>query len=444
MVNVFTGEVTPRKEYAFRLLFEIILNDVVEFHSDREQYLCSNGPKINYSGERDLPGLSIQPHGLLSETHVQFYPADLLEWEGEKALFGINDSDLPFDVFAAAFFLSTRYEEYLPGKRDRHQRFMARNSLAVQNHFIEKPLINIWAFKLADLLEQQAPGYRFQRPVFRYIPTFDIDNAWAFKNKGFVRISGSLFRDLAAGRWKLFRKRLSVVFRFDKDPYDNYDFLLESLKKSQLEPIFFFLLQNKGKHDRSLPHHNSSYRRLILRLAKQGKVGMHPSYNSNKNPRLIKKEKDRLENIIGRKVKRSRQHYLKLTMPKTYRRLIQQGIEKDYTMGYASRPGFRASICTPYPFFDLLDNQITSLKIYPFQVMDVTLLNYRNLRALDAIAKIRTLLKQTAEVGGTFISLWHNESLSDEGHWAGWRTVYTEMIQMAVELRNGQNHPTHP
>jgi len=91
-----------------------------------------------------------------------------------------------------------------------------------------------------------------------------------------------------------------------------------------------------------------------------------------------------------------------------------------------------------------LDNQITSLKIYPFQVMDVTLLNYRNLRALDAIAKIRTLLKQTAEVGGTFISLWHNESLSDEGHWAGWRTVYTEMIQMAVELRNGQNHPTHP
>jgi hypothetical protein len=155
---------------------------------------------------------------------------------------------------------------------------------------------------------------------------------------------------------------------------------------------------------------------------------------SNKGNHQLEKEIGRLESILGHQVKSSRQHFLKISMPKTYRRLIENGIETDYTMGFASRPGFRDSICTPHLFFDILEDKQTMLKIVPFQVMDVTLLDYRNMTADEALRKIKSLLLETASVGGTFVSLWHNESLSGMGKWKGWKEVYTEMTQLAVEL----------
>jgi len=106
-------------------------------------------------------------------------------------------------------------------------------------------------------------------------------------------------------------------------------------------------------------------------------------------------------------------------------------------MGYADAPGFRASICTPYFFYDLLDEKETLFKIFPFQVMDVTLRNYKNMDSLEALDKIGCLMQEAKNVGGTFISLWHNESLSDAGQWKGWRKVYIEMTKMASTHSNG-------
>ena len=436
MVNIYTTELTPRMEYSFRLIFEILLKDEIQFFQNVHEFQESNGIKINYSKQSEIGGFHIKPQGLLSESHLQMQHPATVEWEGIIAFFPVENSFLPFDIFAASFYLVSRYEEYLPGKRDRHQRFRARESFAAMNSFLEKPIVNIWALKLAEKIEQNVPDYRFKRTKFKYIPTIDIDNAWAFKNKGFVRITLSMVKDILKGRFKVFRKRFAVVNRLEKDPYDNYDFLSDILKTFQFRPVFFFLLNKKGKYDRSLSHKNLYYRSLILQLAKQGKVGIHPSYVSNNSKKQLHTEIERLKSITGKKVKRSRQHFLKITMPATFRNLIEQGINADYSMGFASRPGFRAGIASSYYFFDVIKNKATELKIYPFQVMDVTLKDYRGFGVNDASKKIEQLMQETAKVGGTFISLWHNESLSDEGHWKGWRNVYSEMTRLAAELRN--------
>jgi hypothetical protein len=434
MIYIFSTELTDRMDYVFRLLFETILDEKIEFCQDETIYANKTGIKINYSNNQNLDGLQLNPHSLLFEKVLHPQSIEVFEWGTMKAFFGVENSFLPFDIFAASFYLVSRYEEYLPGKRDRHNRYLSRNSLACQHHFLEKPLVNCWALKMASLIEEQNEGFTFKKSKFSYIPTFDIDNAWAYKNKGILLNSVAAFRDLFLGKFKSVKKRLSVVFSLKKDPYDTYDFMRNFIKNNGLRPKFFILINKKGKHDRSLSFKNKSFRKLIHTMSKWGEIGIHPSYNSNESDKQLKNEIKRLNTIIGEEVKISRQHYLKISFPRTYRQLIENGIETDYSLGYASRPGFRASICTPFNFFDLLENKSTTLSIVPFQVMDGTLLHYRNMTPADAFRKIKTLMNETASVGGTFVSLWHNESLSDEGEWKGWKQVYTDLTQLAVEL----------
>ena len=99
-------------------------------------------------------------------------------------------------------------------------------------------------------------------------------------------------------------------------------------------------------------------------------------------------------------------------------------------MGFASQVGFRAGICTPFLWFDLEENKSTDLKIIPFQVMDGTLNQYLKLKPKEALNLIESIKKEVKSVNGLFVTLWHNESLSEIREWKGWRTVYEQMISL--------------
>ena len=102
-------------------------------------------------------------------------------------------------------------------------------------------------------------------------------------------------------------------------------------------------------------------------------------------------------------------------------------------MGYPSKSGFRAGICTPFPFYDLKKEAETTLMVYPFQVMDVTLKVYRKLSPEEAMHEIETLMQEVRNVGGTFSYIWHNETLSDKSMWAGYREVFKKMNEIGFE-----------
>ena len=158
---------------------------------------------------------------------------------------------------------------------------------------------------------------------------------------------------------------------------------------------------------------------LIKHLSDHAQVGIHPSFGSNYKEGKLKEELQRLESIIKRDVVDSRQHFLKLAFPNTYRGLIDLGIRNDYTMGYASYPGFRASICHPFYFYDLELELKTTLKIHPFVVMDATFKYYLEFSPQQALFLTQELLEEVKKVSGTFTLLWHNETFSDLGAWKG-------------------------
>jgi hypothetical protein len=152
-----------------------------------------------------------------------------------------------------------------------------------------------------------------------------------------------------------------------------------------------------------------------------------------KDEALLKKEKERLETITNTPMEKSRQHYLRFSLPETYQNLIDLEINEDYSMGYASHVGFRASTCTPFYFYDLDFEIQTPLKIIPFALMDTTLNDYMELTPRQSLGKIRELKNEVKAVNGTFVTLFHNESSSNYLRWKGWSKVYESMLKIATD-----------
>jgi hypothetical protein len=223
--------------------------------------------------------------------------------------------------------------------------------------------------------------------------------------------------------------RTKVLLGSKKDPYDTYDFQLQVQKEFGLETIYFLLLADYGMNDKNVPYYNLEFQSLIKHLADYAAIGIHPGFNSNQKNDKLRTEKKRLEHILHTAVTKSRQHFLILHLPHTYQKLVENDISEDFTMGYAAHVGFRAGTCTPYRFYDLDMETPMELTVYPFTMMEATLKYYMKVDPEQAKQVISELIGKVRAVNGTFIGLWHNETLTDTGLWQGWRDVFLHMVK---------------
>ena len=430
MLLVYTHKVTPRLTYTFKHFFTRILQVPFEFTSKVEKFVAHNGLKLTYAKQPLGNEFFIKSEDLLFEQGINDIEIKIGDWDGIPCFFqNKQKATVPFDVFAASFYLLSRYEEYLPHLKDKFGRFSAEESLAFKYKFLEKPLIDVWAYKFRDLLRQKFEGFQFKERRFEYISTIDVDVAYCYKHKGIVRTIGGFAKDIFKFDLKSVWLRTAVILGFRKDPFDTFDELISLQNTYDIKTIFFFLVSEYTTFDKNTSSRNAKYRSLIKSIADYCKVGLHPSYFSMKNDLKLTKEKKRLEDITNIPVQLSRQHYLRLAMPETYQNLIGLEIGEDYTMGYAQHYGFRASTCTPFYFYDLDYEIQTPLKIFPFAVMDVTLKDYLGLSYKRSYEVISKLAKEVQQVNGTFITLFHNETLSDKGKWVRWKKLYIDIFK---------------
>lgn len=437
MLLIFTQKKTNRLTYIFKFLFKEILKVPVSITSNLHEFKNSGLPKINYSLLPVECPLKIHPYPILFQNNITYQSMEPVPFAEEIYFFESSpDSFLPFDPFAAAFYLVSRYEEYLMREMDKHCRFPSEHSILYRNHLLDKPVVNQWAQLIAQKIKHFYPGFEYRQPPFNFLSTIDIDNAWAYKNKSLRRTAGAFVKCLLSGNSWQNKERLQVLRGEKKDPYDTYEYICELYRNKSELLHFFILLSRTSKYDRNISPNNNQLKQLVKDLSSFCQVGIHPSYRSTKNKKELKKEVKSLQTITGQKVESARQHFLKLELPKTYRRLLKAGIQQDYTMGYANQVGFRAGTSSPFWFYDLKKDIQTNLHVYPFQMMDVTLKNYLKLSPDEALLIIEKLMEEIRRYGGTFISLWHNESLSDQGEWAGWRSVFEKMTEQAIKYKD--------
>jgi hypothetical protein len=218
-----------------------------------------------------------------------------------------------------------------------------------------------------------------------------------------------------------------VLSNTRKDPFDTFD-RIKALTANYPDTRCFWLMADYGSYNKNLAFKNPKQCEIIQEIAKRCEIGIHPGYYSYTSAKTLALEISRLYAVLDKPVTSSRQHFLRVRIPETYTLLVEQGIQEDYSMGYAETTGFRMGTARKTAWFDLRTNEISGLMLQPFCYMDGTLNEYLKLSPEQASQEVRELKAMVNQYGGTFSFIWHNETLGFKRHWSGWEPVFEESI----------------
>jgi hypothetical protein len=425
MLKIFVEQISERLIYTLDFVFRErglsyqLVNDPVLF-------MQSEGLGLNLS-ERQLPNVTqFVPASILFDEEIIIYDIHSSQFEDEDCLKfnGVSDP------LSSIFFVLSRMEEYTSTIEDEHGRFPAKASVLNRYGWMQKAMCDRWAISFLKFLKKHhLVEYVNRKNEPLIIPTFDIDNVYAYQLKEGIRSWLSAARDYIKGDKIRINERRQVVQGARVDPYDTYDYIL-SIAERGYAVHMFWLLGDYAQYDKNVTFRDARHQRLIRKMSLKTEVGIHPSYRSGGFEYHLRNEKERLEQILNAPVHYSRQHFLRLKVGQTYRVLESIGIRHDFTMGYAETIGFRAGTARPFKWFDLQKNRVSNLLIHPFVYMDGTLNEYMKVKPGKACELIDQLFDEVVHCGGQFVFIWHNETIGEYGKWNGWRKVLEHTLQL--------------
>lgn len=326
------------------------------------------------------------------------------------------------DIVASAYFMLTRYEEIVrPSTRDRYGRFPGKECLQYRAGFLDRPVVEEYAALLRKWLREI--GFPIPRPERRFsvLVTHDVDNVRRYqrgvtgvKKVGIDAVRGRL-------RWSNFGASLVSALGLVKDPWDNFDLMIQTdagLKSTADcifgKPVYFFMARRRGPQE-GYNFDEDGVQEAIAKVRRSPAcVGLHTSYAASMNPAWIAEEKKSLEAFCGVPIRRNRFHALAWTEVAHGWHLANAGVDWDSTLGFADVAGFRLGACHPIPLFDPVKLRLFGIEEHPLIVMDCSLdsPHYMALGEEQAFQYCKGLLDQTKKHQGEFVLLWHNNAFS--------------------------------
>ena len=404
----------------------------MSFTTTIEEFIAHDSLKMSYTRQPLSNEIFIRNHELLFEQGLSDLDINVQDWEGTKCFFATGEkSALPFDIFAASFYLLSRYEEYLPHVKDEFGRFTATESLAYKHRFLNQPVVDVWAYRLKALLEQRFEGFTFPKQNYTIQPIVDVPMAYYFKQKGLLRTIGGALNDLVRFKLRRLYDRFMVLFGFKRDPYDSFKWIINKQKQYKFKFIVFFLIGDYSTYDKNININKKKFVSLIKSVADYCKVGLKVSYFALDDMTILKKEKKKIEFITNYELEATRHSFSKINLPTSYRNLIELEINKDFTMGYLNHLGFRAGTCTPFLFYDLDYETQTPLLINSYHCIDHALLKHQS--QLDKKEELQRLIASIKKVNGTFTPVFHNYTFGSDARWKGFRKLFTQILDSAHE-----------
>lgn len=368
--------------------------------------------------------------------------------DGVKILFGSDKVEyhkdyviLRADLIASAFFMVTRYEEYIRREcRDMHGRMIGRVSYLCQNGLLQEPVVESYGVLLRKLLGQI--GIKAAEPVpgiRKIYMTHDIDRPWSIKRNA-AALAESIIRDTAGillNRNRTFHlKHLKCLSGRIKDPVDTFDWFIKmdsTIKQTagaDFESIYFLMTCKKSKYDFGYFTECKRTRKLIQKLESSGAaIGIHLSYKAGENPVKIKKECQKFRRFMKKAPRLSRNHFLMSREPEDMENLIENGITDDFSCCFADGGGFRLGTCRPIKWINPLTMTVTNLTLHPLFVTEgkLFLKEYMGFTYQEALNYICGQIDKIKMYAGEAVILFHNTSVSLESDY-DYRSLYEAVI----------------
>ena len=158
MILIYSHEINHRVNYTLNQVFLRTLEIPISLTSSVDKFVNHSGPKLSYTHQPIANEFFVKSHTLLFEQGVYDFEICVENWAGIPAFFKTNKvSKIPYDIFASTFYLISRYEEFLPYIKDSIGSFKYSNSIAYKNGFLEKPIVDLWAIKLLEKINEFFP-----------------------------------------------------------------------------------------------------------------------------------------------------------------------------------------------------------------------------------------------------------------------------------------------
>lgn len=343
------------------------------------------------------------------------------------------------DIIASSFFMLSRYEEMVQDTKDQHERFPAKASLAYQERFLHRPIVNEYIELLWSWIQSLEPGLK-RRPFwpgnkdFAFCLTHDVDSLKRYSFRPpLLRIGYTIL--------KRRKPRLALAIALDylfsmlrvkKDPFDTFDYMLSLERAYGFKSSFYFKSGGDSIFNRNYSIAEPKVIKLIKEIEERGcEVGLHAGYNSYDDLEKMALEKARLDKIVGSKRYGCRQHVIRWKTPNTWRIQERLGLLYDTSLTFADHTGFRCGICLPFKPFDVMENRELNIWELPLTVMEGSLQNpnYQNLPPEAAYEEMLQLVNMVKKFKGVFVLLWHNSSFDSSGGWKGWKEVYEKLME---------------
>lgn len=181
-------------------------------------------------------------------------------------------------------------------------------------------------------------------------------------------------------------------------------------------------VQHLGRYDVTAP----DVAAVVENLAEGGwEVGLHGSYHSADDRQRLRTEKEVLEDVLGGQIAGGRQHYLRLSVPETWRHHRAIGLRYDASLGSSTECGFRYGYRPLRPFDD-------DFRVFPLTIMEEALPNPDG-RFEDARETCERLLCEAARNDAVMTVLWHPRFFN-EREFPGYRPLYRWLVERALEL----------
>jgi len=428
MILIYTNQLNARIRYVFTHFFETYTNNTIQITNVLETFIEHNGPKFSYTNQKLGNEFFVQANSLLFEQGVREQDIIIGRWQTTPVFFPCDESSsIPYDIFAATFYMLSRYEEHIPHLKDDMSRFYTSGSLAGKEKFANKPVVDMWARKFFDCFSEVFPEIHTKTPTRRLQTILEVPEAYAYKSKSILRTLVETGFDFFKLRFVKLFERFAVRLSFRPDPFDIYNEWIALHQKHSIPTKVMFMFARPSANDRNTSIFKHRFLVRIKDVADYVPTSLLASYQSTDQPQLLHIEVKRLSEIIHHPLKDIRQHLMRLRFPTTYDHFAKLGFTNDYSLQFVDYLGYRAGTGFPFQFYNLSKEQRSNLFIHPVIAHEAIL------RAKRFPRKARRLLEQcktyNIKYGTPLTLVMTNTILDNRIKNRPWKRMFTEFLE---------------